>query len=266
MRGAVIIFLLLLSNLANGQYDVLQSTWNTSNKPVEIGAARVLVADLIQHANKKNPTTDLQLLNRLFEITQRKVLRNYSPYADMSELTRGTYDCLTATSLFAAMLTETGFQFEIIETNYHIFLLVHTSQKDVLLETTDRFNGFVVSKTEIDKRLNCYQQNSLALSAKGKTNYLYQTSLYRAVQPSQLAGLLLFNQAVKAFNAKDLKLCADKLDAARELYETPRVAELADILLQAIVFSNTLTAAEKQVIENKFAVYRGSVGFPVASR
>jgi hypothetical protein len=266
VRGALIILFVLASTLAFSQGNLLEAAWKTSTSVVGLEDGENLLSSTLERAGRKKNLTERQFLNRLFDITQKRILSNYSQYSSIDQIVNGQYDCLTATTWFAALLTKAGYQFDVIETNYHIFLMVHLAEQDVLLETTDRFNGFVVDRKQIEKRLGIYQQNMAASTSVDKESYLYQFQLFREVAPEKLPGLLYFNQAVKAYNNKNLKLCAEKLQMARNVYETPRIAELADILLQSVVMSGELTTAEKHLIQKQFEQYRGKLGMPVASR
>jgi hypothetical protein len=102
--------------------------------------------------------------------------------------------CIAA--LFSHVLERLNFRYEIIETNYHIFLIVQTSRGEVLLETTDRWGGFVTDKDAIAKRTGDYRSNQLVSNDSDK-KYQYSFKLYQAISPEKLTGLLYFNQLCK---------------------------------------------------------------------
>lgn len=184
------------------------------------------------------PTSDIQLLKRVFHRTQKEFLHQYASYTDFSEIfNSGRYDCLTATSLFSVVLDELNFGYSIIETNYHIFLLVKTSKGEVLLETTDRFNGFVRNEKEIRQRIGTYRQGVTVVDSDKQNIYHYSCDLYREVKPGQLPGLLYYNQAVKAYNAGRLEKCGELLTKAKSIYDTPRISEFGSIFLKSVLES-----------------------------
>ena len=83
--------------------------------------------------------SDARQLHTLFRRMHKVFLKNYKAYSDFDELfTSGKYDCLTATALFSNVLDNFQYAYEIIETNYHIFLMVKTSKGEIMIETTDR--------------------------------------------------------------------------------------------------------------------------------
>jgi hypothetical protein len=193
---------------------------------------------------------DVAFLHKIFRKTQKNFLKSYSPYESFDKVfTAGKYDCLTATALFSILLEKFHFDFNVIETNYHIFIIAHTTKGDVLLETTDRYHGFVQDKKEIEKRIGSYKQNLIASQNTDVRYYNYSFQLYKNVSPIQLAGLLHFNQAVNAFNAKDWSLCADQLDLSAKKYNSPRVKELAVLLVQSVLQSDTEEKVKQTILQ-----------------
>ena len=104
------------------------------------------------------------------------------------------------------------------------------------METTDRFNGFVKREKEIRQRIGAYRRR-VTVGTANLNIYHYSCDLYREVNPSQLPGLLYYNQAVKAFNAGSLEKCGELLTRARSIYDTPRIGEFGIIFLKSVVES-----------------------------
>ncbi len=176
-----------------------------------------------------------QNLQKMFRRVQRSVLKHYTPYSDFSAIfTEGKFDCLTATTLYAHLLESLSYRFDVIETNYHIFILVHTPEGQVLLETTDPIGGFISDPETIAARTGDYQRIEPQAKSTGHA-YQYQCNLFQRVSTEQLSGLLQFNRAVKAYNQGDWISCATSLTKAQERYDNPRIRELCDILVRTLV-------------------------------
>ena len=239
LKRVVAIILLILPLLGWGQQsDLLENFLATST--VQSASAHERLRDHIQHLRTKQSQKELSFLHRIFWTTQKRFLKTYTPYEPFGELFEsGKYDCLTATSLYSILLSEFGFDYSIVETNYHIFIVVNTLQGEVLLETTDRYHGFVQDKAEIEKRIGTYRQNRIASSNVKSNYYLYSFDLYKKINPSQVIGLLHFNQAVKAFNKQQWLASAEQLDIARRTYDSQRTKELANLLIQSIPAEET---------------------------
>ena len=183
--------------------------------------------------------SDQKLLRKTFHRLHAEFLKKYEAYADFDKLfSTGHYDCLTATALFSLVLDRLNFSYEIIETNYHIFLLVQTSKGEVLLETTDRFAGFVTDKDAIAQRTSDYRKNVLTADQSGRFFYPYHCNLYQNLSPEKLTGLLYFNHAVKAYNARSWLESSMLLEKANAWYASPRCEELGIILIKTVMESS----------------------------
>ncbi len=266
MRKAVVLLLFILPSLGIGQVNPLfQELITTSPVKPSVQESKKL-KNFVQELQQKEVTSEKKFLKSIFKATHQKFLKSYSQYSDLGEVFQtGKYDCLTATALFSIILTETHFDFKIIETNYHIFILVNTANGEVLLETTDRLSGFVDQPDEIKKRIGSYRENNILHAGNDKTYYQYSFNLFREVAPNQLAGLLYFNQAIKAYNRNDLLRCAILLEQSKRIYESPRVEELAVVLVKSVLESSLSSDVKGRVIRQYKNLVLGK-GSPMASR
>ena len=171
----------------------------------------------------------------IFTKTHQEYLKDYKPYASFNELFEsGDYNCLTGTILYALALNHFGISYEVIETNYHIFLTVETSQGKILLEATDPLGGFVDTDSGIEKRISTYRKNSLTATNTNQTSYQFSFDLYNKVSLEELQGLLYYNKAVDSFNHQKLEKSIQYLEKAHELYSSSRIDEFSMILLHAV--------------------------------
>jgi len=228
MKSTFITLIIYLSiSVALAQSTVIEKVWTTSSSTKGLHEIDTRIEKLVTSVEKHHYKSDLRKLYALFMKTHSRFLHSYVQYTGIEELAKGRYDCLTATSLYADILTRAGFRYNIIETNYHIFIMVNTKDGDVLLETTDRF-GFIDDPEKIANAIAKYQKNEIMNATA--SHYQYQHTIYNAVNPDQLPGLLYINQAVKAFNKEEWKVCSEKLSAASQISDSPRIAELTTLL------------------------------------
>jgi len=224
--------------------------------------------DRIQQKREKFKSDKL-FLRYTFEETHKTFLTNYRAYSQFPEVfENGDYDCLSATSLFSVLLDDLGFSYKIIETNYHIFLMVELGPQSILLETTDRFNGFVTSERAIKERLNSYQIQNKTFPVKaegGKHYFQYHLDLYQEIEPEQLTGLFYYNQAITAFNTNNLQVSVRCLMKSMKIYNSPRIAEFAVILVNKIAESD-LDQGQKRSLISPFASLIKAKAELVASR
>ncbi len=230
------ILLLMLVNFAvhsQGELDALLAT--TAD-----GASRKMQAK--EQLNKfvqplaTSRLSEQKLLRKTFRRLHSTLLKKYEAYSDFDEIfSSGRYDCLTATALFSQVLNQLNFSYKIIETNYHIFLLVQTASGEVLLETTDRFGGFITDKEVVAQRTSDYSKNVLTVGNSKRFFYHYSFNLYQNLSPEKLTGLLYFNQAVKAYNRHEWLSSARFLEQANALYASPRCEALGTILIKTVL-------------------------------
>lgn len=187
--------------------------------------------------DKKNTSVKRErtLIRHIFEKTHHRFLKNYKPYASLDEtFDNGSYNCLTGTILFSLILHHYGIAHQVIETNYHIFILAETDEGQVLLEATDPLNGFVTSDEEIEARITIYKQNQVQEQQRDKAYYKFRFELYNEVSLDELRGLTHYNNAVNSFNQKNLEVAVQNLAKANELYFSYRIEEFSQILLLSL--------------------------------
>jgi hypothetical protein len=213
---------------------------------------------------KENQVSDATFLRFLFSKTHAQFLRHFNEFASFSEtLTKGKYNCLTGTALYAMLLDHFDIEYKIIETNYHIFLVATTAQGKFLFEATDP-HGFVDNEEAIEKRIRTYKENRMAEAVADKKFYRYNFELFNEVTLDQMAGLLSYNQAVKAYNDRNLASSIFLLQNAQELYSSPRISEFSTILLLSVLEASLDKATKADYLKNIQAIRRKQL--PIMAR
>lgn len=187
-----------------------------------------------KHASLKS---ERAFVGQIFTKTHQRFLKNYKAYASLDEtFNDGSYNCLTGTILFSLLLHHYNIEHQVIETNYHIFILAETNEGQVLLEATDPLKGFVTSQKDIDARVTLYKQNQIQVQGEqpDKSYYKFRFELYNAVSIEELRGLTFYNNAVNSFNHRNLETAVENLVKANELYSSNRIEEFSQILLLSL--------------------------------
>ncbi len=246
MKGLVLIFFLPILAFAQDVRFASQPTSSLhhylelySTTDTQIVATDKLLTFVDKLTAKKDDfKTDKAFLNYLFTKTHQRFLRNYKEYSSFNDLLdKGYYNCLTGTALYALLLDHFELPYRIIETNYHIFLMVETSAGEVLLETTDPANGFTDSKSEIEKRIHVYRRNEIQKANTDKRYYRFSFDLYNEVSLDEMLGLLYYNQAIKAYNDHQWVNSIAYLEKASSRYKSPRLEEFSRIILLSLAES-----------------------------
>jgi hypothetical protein len=208
--------------------------------------------------DKKNTSVKNQraFIRHIFEKTHHRFLKSYKAYTSLDEtFDNGSYNCLTGTILFSLLLHHYDIDHQVIETNYHIFILAETADGQILLEATDPLNGFVTSAEEIEARIAIYKQNQIQEQQRNKTYYKFRFELYNEVSLDELRGLTYYNNAVNSFNQQNLETAVQNLVKANELYFSYRIEEFSQILLLSLQQSD-LDLKTKENCMNRILLLR----------
>jgi hypothetical protein len=229
---AIFFIILVFSRQGNGQQLIsAELSQHYLNK----------ISNFTRTLTKKN-SSEINLAKSLFNKAHRNFLKNYHAYATVSDVfEKGNYDCLSGTYFLSNALTNLGIRHRIIETNYHIFLIAETAQGDVLMESTDRYQGFVTDREKIEQRLENYRTNRT--DKVSSQLYLSHIKIYHEILPVQLSGLLYFNLAIDSFHRNDFVASCEYLQNAWKIYDNPRIEEFTPILTRSILKSQL---SEKQ--------------------
>lgn len=242
-RGVFIGVALLLSVAAwaaNGNENAfpVNSYLNAFLTAGDCKARSVNVFDsFLKRLDKKSKAikSERTLLRHIFARTHQRFLKQYASYATLDEtFENGSYNCLTGTILLSLALHHYNIDHQVIETNYHIFILAETNEGQVLLEATDPLNGFVTSANDIETRIADYKRNELQARQSDKSYYKFRVDLYNTVTIDQLRGLAYYNKAVDSFNHQRLEAAVTNLVKANALYESYRTEEFSQILLLSL--------------------------------
>jgi len=198
-----------------------------------------------------------KFIHYLFSKTHKEYLKKYENYTSMSNVFKtGSYNCLTGTILYSLLLDHFQIDYKVIETNYHIFILVETKQGKILLESTDPLNGFVTNEHEIESRINVYKANSTLTSSSKMHYYQFNFELFNAVSINELRGLLYYNKSVDALNHQNLQEAVQYLKNAHALYSSPRIDEFSQILLLALQQSTLENQLRTECIKTVLSIKR----------
>jgi hypothetical protein len=241
MKLTVAIFFLPI--LALGQADVgvfhrqdteklLTSYLNTDGAEIQPSTLRVtkFLDKLSSHPEAYNKQQ--QFLRQIFVKTHSRFLRTFKQYATFSQLfSNGNYNCLTATALLGATLRHFNYSFRIFETTHHIFILVETGRGRTLLETTDPINGFITDQKLIEEKISNYKSVTTNETDSRVIQYNFKSRLFNEVGLENITGLLHFNLAVNAYNAKDFEHATVNLEQANKFYQSSRMVEFTDVII-----------------------------------
>jgi hypothetical protein len=198
-------------------------------------------------------------LKHVYFKTHRKYLRNYRSPSTMSNLfENGIYDCLTGTALYSIIFEELGIEYDIVETTYHVYLIAHADNEEVLIESTSPLNGFISDRVAINAALKSYQQDQGGVVWAEQNYYQPSQQVNNKVTLTELAGLQCYNQAVAAFNRQDLELALSNLSGALQYYPSHRLKEMMVVMLNTLDQDDNIDPLVKHKYLSKYAHLRHS--------
>ncbi len=273
-RGVFIgvIFLLPVLAVANNGHETTISTQANLQAFLSTGrysakSVKEFDSFLTKLDRKKATLKSAQdFINYVFIKTHNHFLKNYVAYASLDEtFEKGSYNCLTGTILFSLILNHYNINYEVIETNYHIFIVAETKEGRILLETTDPMDGFVTSSSEIENRITRYKQNEIQAEQKGKSYFKFRFELFNSLTMDELRGLVYYNMAVNSFNQQDFPQAVKHFVNAQKLYSSARIEEFSQVLLLSLQQSELDQKTKENYMNTILLVRQKSMPLIIAS-
>lgn len=194
----------------------------------------LLVEDLDSKAQKKGD--ELNFLRQIFQKTHQILLKKYLQHSTFNAmLSEGKYDCVSGSAALGLLLDRYGYAYDIVETDYHVFIVVHINGKDIVLESTLPVGGMITTPSEVEKYLDSYkpeefaQLKTLNQGLAGPDIDYSDNSIFRKVSLHQLAGLQYYNDAIVHFNSQAFGAAVEQLSKAYLLYPSDRILGLREL-------------------------------------
>lgn len=193
-----------------------------------------LVADLDSKASKT--AEDLNFLRQIFQKTHQKLLKKYELHSTFNVmLSEGKFDCVSGSAALGLLLERYGYSFDLVETDYHVFIVVNMEDKKVVLESTLPVGGMITTPSEVEKYLDAYKPAEFAKLKElnqrlaGPDIDYSDNSIFRKVNLKQLAGLQYYNDAIVHFNSQAYEQAVEQLSKAYLLYPSDRILGLREL-------------------------------------
>jgi len=196
-----------------------------------------LQLELDAKASKKMDS--LSLLRIIFQKTHQRLLNDYTQHSSFADLLEsGAYDCVSGSAALGLLLDRYGFAYEVVETDYHVFIQVYLDGKTIILESTLPVGGMITAPSAVNDYLGAYLNegkpaarniNEGLAGAKVDTS---DNTIFRKVNLSELAGLQHYNEAIVHFNQQEYRQAIDLLSKALVLYPSERIEGLKDLSIE----------------------------------
>ncbi|NVJ87221.1 MAG: hypothetical protein HWE15_12995 [Algoriphagus sp.] len=194
------------------------------------------LARLDQKFEKKGKS--LAFIRHAFQVSHQKLFKKYEQHATFNQmLHEGKFDCVSGTAVLSLVLDRYGFDFEIIETDYHVFSIVKLEDRPIVLESTLKVGGMITKPSEVNNYLNAYKPEEtatyLSLNQRiGSPHIDYSDkTIFRSINLQELAGLQYYNDAIYHFNQQAYRITEQQLVKAYQLYPSERIEGLRELTI-----------------------------------
>jgi hypothetical protein len=175
----------------------------------------------------------LALLRVIFQKTHQRLLKNYHQHSTFSNmLDKGSYDCVSGSAALGLLLDRYGYSFDVVETDYHVFIQVYLTGKTIILESTLPVGGMITAPSAVSDYLAAYLNEGAPVARNiseglaGTKVTTEDNTIFRKVNLSELAGLQHYNEAIVHFNKQNYKQAIDLLSKAYNRYPSERIEGL----------------------------------------
>ena len=196
-----------------------------------------LQLELDAKASKKMDS--LSLLRIIFQKTHQRLLKDYTQHSSFADLLEsGAYDCVSGSAALGLLLDRYGYAYEVVETDYHVFIQVYLDGKTIILESTLPVGGMITAPSAVNNYLGAYLHEGKPVARninEGLAGAKVDTSdntIFRKVNLAELAGLQHYNEAIVHFNQQEYRQAIDLLSKALVLYPSERIEGLKDLSIE----------------------------------
>lgn len=233
---------------------------NPKNGAPELKQAQAKIAAIIRDLEKEK--IGEKKFKKSAKIIFERVhshLRLYKEIAHFDQIfDDGTYNCLTASALFAFVLEHFKIPYALIEMPTHVFVLLDPGGENIWLETTDPTDGlFRLDKSKVVAELRQQKLISEAEAQQKNDEELYDIYFKKMqvkITLNQLAGLAYHNYAVDQFAKKEYQKSVSSIEKASYFYRSEGRDELRMIALSTII-DNTESFERPEDYAPYFALY-----------
>ncbi len=181
------------------------------------------------YANKNSGS---RFIKDLFHFTHKKFLKKYELESYFNTLNDGTYNCVTASALYAMAFSRYHVPYSIKEAPTHVYLIADPGGMNITIETTSPNAGYFLPDEKYKKHYLDYLLDGKSITQEeintlGK-NAAFQKYYYDQDDISliQLAGLQYYNYGVALMQKQQYNDAFDQLTKAYYLYPSNRIKML----------------------------------------
>ncbi len=180
-------------------------------------------------------------VKQIYQIIHNRFLTKYKEEVSFYHIVKtGTYNCVTASALYALFFEALGIPYNIKEKPTHIYLVAYPGTENIMVETTAPFSGFLTFDPAFKVNFveNLKKQKIIGGSdAFGKTNDELFDAYFFAddnISLRQLVGIQYLNESIFLLSGKQPKQSVAQAKKGNFFYQCTR----SEYLLMAAVVTH----------------------------
>ncbi|ALI99788.1 hypothetical protein [Rufibacter tibetensis] len=142
----------------------------------------------------------------IFDVAHRQFLKKYEEVASFDQIMKtGTYNCVSATALYALVLEHYGIDYEVKQLPTHVYLVADPKGSKIMMETTNPLGGYFVPDPKFKKSYVEYLQKGKLVSeeevrTKGVDAVFNENfKADKSINFQQLVSLQYYNEGLKQY-------------------------------------------------------------------
>lgn len=206
------------------------------------------VQELVQKFKEKtitNKYTKEKFIKELYKAIHDKFLVTYNLNVPFSKIFEdGTFNCVTASILYAVIFEQLHINYEIHETPTHVYLVAEPQTLNITVETTAPTFGYVIHDDKFKSTfVNFLIDNKVIAkedAEKFSVNELFNKHYYNdnSISIKALVAFLYYNSAIDFFQKEDTKQALNKFEISYYLYPYARTKFLIEAAVKDILLKN----------------------------
>jgi hypothetical protein len=162
----------------------------------------------------------------IFETTHEYFFKKYEEYAEFHQIFKdGTFNCVTASAIYALTLEHFDIPYEIRELPTHVYIVAAPKTEHIILESTDPIDGlYTIDKTKYVKMLTKMKLISEAEIRQNSVDDLYEkyaNEEEKVINFRELAGDLYYNASLQSLELEFYPKTLDLINKSLYLYDVP---------------------------------------------
>lgn len=209
----------------NNNYDLLHAI--NYNKALYLKGEKLLESHINKLKLKVGKKSLKKQIQVIYKTTHSFFLRKYEADAYFNQIfDDGTYNCVSATALYALILDEFNINYAIKETPTHVYLIADTLGLQTMLESTLPGSGVMIYNESFKKEFVEYLKSNKLVSEEEWNNNSTQVLFRRYYQNDnsiglrELAGIQYYNQGVFLMSENEYQKAIKPLNKASLLYNS----------------------------------------------